>query len=85
MLYIVDVSLIPLIGFSLVGLFIFIFPGIVLNLQNFNSSMKGSLFNNNLQFSESALGATRIVGLIFVGAGIFIFLLVNGYLESLLS
>lgn len=83
MLLVIGVSFFPLFGFAIFGLFLTIFPGAALNIQHFSGSMKGNLFDNNLDFRESSLIITRITGMVFIGIGIGIFMLINGWLDFL--
>lgn len=73
-------SFFPLVLLSIIGGIMLLFPWVVLNIKNFDASMMGSLFRNDLSFRKSALWSMRIVGVIFIGSGIYIFLLVNGLL-----
>ncbi len=83
MLQIVSVSFMPLVGFIIVGIIMILFPGFVLNLKNFNASMSGNLFDNNLLFRDSALWTTRLMGIVFIFIGIGLFMLVNGWLDQI--
>ena len=85
MFLVIGLSFVPLIGFSILGFILFLFPKAILNLKYFNGSMKGSILDNNLEFRKSAIIITRIAGVIFILIGILIFLLINGWLDSILN
>lgn len=84
MLLIVGISFAPLILFILIGLFLILFPKTALNLKHYSASIGGSLFDNYLEFTDTALLITRISGVVFILLGVAIFLLVNGWLDSLI-
>ena len=84
MLTVVSLSFVPLVIFSIAGIVSILYPGFVLNLKNFNGSMTGSIFDNNLQFRDSALWITRILGFCSIGIGIGLFMLINGWLDFLI-
>ena len=84
MLLVIGISFFPLFGFAIFGLIAIFFPRALLNLQNFNGSMKGNLFSNNLQFRDSAVITTRIMGFVFILVGVGIFMLINGWLDFLI-
>lgn len=81
---VIGISFAPLFGFGIFGSLMIIFPGAMLNFKNFNASMKGSLFDNNLEFTDAAIITTRIMGGVCILCGIGIFMLVNGWLDSFL-
>jgi hypothetical protein len=47
--------------------------------------MKGSMFNNSLEFRDSAIIVTRIMGIVLIIVGIGIFMLINGWLDWLVA
>lgn len=85
MFLVIGLSFVPLIGFSILGIIIIIFPKAILNIKHFHGSMKGSILDNNLEFRKSAIIITRIAGIIFILLGIAIFSLINGWLDSILN
>lgn len=82
MLLVIGASFAPLLGFSIFGVLLILFPELMLNFRNYNASMKGSLSNNNLEFRNSSIMITRIFGFIFILIGIGIFMHINGWLDS---
>ena len=84
MFLVIGISFVPLFGFAIFGLFLVLFPNAFLNLQNYNASMKGRLFDNSLEFRDSAVVLTKISGVVFILIGVGIFLLINGWLDFLI-